>query len=89
MTEAVARSLGAGSTTAQQTLQDSYREDMSLEDAKLLALEILRDVMESTVRGDNVEMATISYDPAKKVPVKSLLSEKDVKELIAKLPATI
>lgn len=89
VTEAAARSLGAGGTTAQQTLQDSYREDMSLEDAKLLALEILRDVMESTVRGDNVEMATISYDPVNKVPVKSLLSEEDVKGLIAKLPATV
>lgn len=84
--ETSAKSLGAGSVTAQQYLQDQYSKVNNLRDASVLALTILRDVMESTVRGDNVEVATITLDPASRKPVRTLLTAEETNKLIAQIP---
>mmetsp|Transcript_26679 Transcript_26679/g.39639 ORF Transcript_26679/g.39639 Transcript_26679/m.39639 type:complete len:244 (-) Transcript_26679:179-910(-) len=55
-----AKAIGAGSEGAQSTLQEKYRDDMTLQDAEDLALEILKQVMEDRVSNQNVEMATVS-----------------------------
>lgn len=55
-----AKAIGAGSEGAQSTLQDKYKEDMTLEDAEDLALEILKQVMEDKIGVLNVEMASIT-----------------------------
>jgi 20S proteasome subunit alpha 5 len=39
-----AKAIGAGSEGAQSTLQDKYRNDLTLEDAQNLALEVLKQV---------------------------------------------
>jgi 20S proteasome subunit alpha 5 len=39
-----AKAIGAGSEGAQATLQDKYRDDMSLAEAENLAFEILKQV---------------------------------------------
>lgn len=42
--------IGSGSEGAQTALQEQYKEDLSLADAEVLALSILKQVMEEKVR---------------------------------------
>ncbi|CAE7806262.1 PAE1 [Symbiodinium microadriaticum] len=55
-----AKAIGAGSEGAQSTLQDKFRDDMSLLEAEDLAFEILKQVMEDKVSNSNIEMATVT-----------------------------
>lgn len=55
-----AKAIGAGSEGAQVTLQDKFREDLTLKEAEDLALEILKQVMEDKLSGINVEMASVT-----------------------------
>lgn len=55
-----AKAIGAGSEGAQSTLQDKYREDLTLVDAENLAFEILRQVMEDKISTVNVEVASVT-----------------------------
>lgn len=55
-----AKAIGAGSEGAQSTLQDKYRDDMTLQDAENLAFEILKQVMEEKISTVNVEVASIT-----------------------------
>lgn len=55
-----AKAIGAGSEGAQSTLQDKFRNDMTLLEAENLALEILKQVMEDKVSNLNVELATVT-----------------------------
>jgi hypothetical protein len=42
--------IGSGSEGAQSALQEHYKDDMSLADAEVLALQTLKQVMEEKVR---------------------------------------
>ena len=55
-----AKAIGAGSEGAQATLQEKYRDDMTLEDAEKLAFEILKQVMEEKISSLNIEVATVT-----------------------------
>ena len=55
-----AKAIGSGSEGAQSTLQEKYREDMSLKDAEDLAIDILKQVMEEKINNLNVEMASVT-----------------------------
>jgi 20S proteasome subunit alpha 5 len=55
-----AKAIGAGSEGAQCTLQDKYRDDLTLQDAEDLACEILKQVMEDKLNNQNVEVASIT-----------------------------
>jgi 20S proteasome subunit alpha 5 len=55
-----AKAIGAGSEGAQSTLQEKFRDDMTLLDAEDLAFEILKQVMEDKVSNSNIEMATVT-----------------------------
>lgn len=55
-----AKAIGAGSEGAQSTLQDKFREDLTLVDAENLAFEILRQVMEDKISTVNVEVASVT-----------------------------
>lgn len=55
-----AKAIGQGSEGAQSTLQEKYRQDMTKDEAELLALDILRQVMEEKVNNNNVEMASVT-----------------------------
>lgn len=57
-----AKSIGAGSEGAQATLQDKYRDDMTLREAEDLALEILKQVMEEKINNLNIEMASTTKE---------------------------
>lgn len=55
-----AKAIGAGSEGAQSTLQDKYREDLTLQEAEDLAFEILKQVMEDKISTINVEVASVT-----------------------------
>ena len=55
-----AKAIGAGSEGAQSTLQDKYREDMTLTEAENLAMEVLKQVMEEKISNINIEVASVT-----------------------------
>eukprot|EP01084_Bolivina_argentea_P296088 509896_1 len=66
-----AKAIGSGSEGAQAKLQEGYSDSFSLEDAEILALKTLKQVMEDDISKDNVEVAKVTsegycvYDEAK------------------------
>lgn len=54
-----AKAIGAGTEGAQGMLKDAYKPDMSIDDAKLLCMKILKQVIEEEVTSNNVEVAVI------------------------------
>jgi len=73
-----AKAIGSGSEGAQNSLQEQYKPDMSLEAAQVLALSVLKQVMEEKVTKDNVDIATVA-------PEFHLYSEAEVQVVIEKL----
>ncbi|GAA5991783.1 hypothetical protein JCM5350_005423 [Sporobolomyces pararoseus] len=55
-----AKAIGSGSEGAQSELQDSYTKSMTLEQAKLLSLKVLKQVMEEKLDFNNVQLAVVS-----------------------------
>jgi 20S proteasome subunit alpha 5 len=55
-----AKAIGAGSEGAQSTLQDKYRDDLTLIEAENLACDILKQVMEEKLGNQNVEVASVT-----------------------------
>lgn len=55
-----AKAIGAGSEGAQSTLQDKYRDEMTLSQAEDLAVEVLKQVMEEKVTNANIEVASVT-----------------------------
>ncbi len=52
-----AKAIGAGSEGAQSNLNESYAENMTLEEAEDLALSTLKQVMEEKISTENIELA--------------------------------
>jgi 20S proteasome subunit alpha 5 len=57
-----AKAIGAGSEGAQTELQDHYKDDMTLEEATVLALRVLRTVMEEKLNAANIQVAVVTAD---------------------------
>jgi 20S proteasome subunit alpha 5 len=55
-----AKAIGAGSEGAQSTLQDRYRDEMTLLQAEDLAFEVLKQVMEEKITNVNIEVASVT-----------------------------
>lgn len=60
-----AKAIGSGSEGAQGELQDKYNKDLSLHDASLLTLRVLKQVMEEKLDENNVQLATVTPRTAK------------------------
>eukprot|EP01129_Flabellula_baltica_P000363 TRINITY_DN10388_c0_g1_i1.p1 TRINITY_DN10388_c0_g1~~TRINITY_DN10388_c0_g1_i1.p1 ORF type:complete len:250 (+),score=75.18 TRINITY_DN10388_c0_g1_i1:49-798(+) len=60
-----AKAIGGGSEGAQGQLEKEYYTSMSLEDAQLLALQVLRQVMEEKISARNIEMGIITTEEKK------------------------
>jgi len=79
-TRVEAKAIGAGSEGAQSMLQESYRKDMSLDEAATLALATLKAVMEEKISASNVDIATVA-------PTYRLFTVAEVQAVIATLSA--
>ncbi|KAG7672385.1 hypothetical protein Ndes2526B_g09104 [Nannochloris sp. 'desiccata'] len=73
-----AKAIGSGSEGAQTALQESYRADMTLEEAEILALSTLKQVMEEKVTATNVDIAKVA-------PTWHLYTAEEVQAVIGRL----
>ncbi|KAJ1839041.1 proteasome component pup2 [Coemansia sp. RSA 2708] len=55
-----AKAIGAGSEGAQTALQEQYHRDLSLADAEVMALKVLKQVMEEKLSNTNVQLAKVT-----------------------------
>lgn len=54
-----AKAIGSGSDAAQQALQDAFHKAITLDEAKTLALKVLKQVMEEKLDENNVQLAQV------------------------------
>ena len=73
-----AKAVGSGSEGAQTALQESYRNDLTLEEAEVLALSTLKQVMEEKVTATNVDIGKVA-------PHWHLYTAEEVQSVIARL----
>uniref|UniRef100_A0A6B2LFQ5 Proteasome subunit alpha type n=1 Tax=Arcella intermedia TaxID=1963864 RepID=A0A6B2LFQ5_9EUKA len=76
-----AKAIGSGSEGAQQQLEQSYHKSMTLEEAEVEALTILRQVMEEKLEPFNIEVAVIRTNDRK----FTTYDEDRIQAIIAKL----
>lgn len=83
-----ATAIGANSRNAMSTLKAEYKDDITLDEALLLALKILTKSMDtSKVSAEKVEIGYLAFSPVTKRPTWKSLNDEQVKKLIARLPA--
>jgi len=78
-----AKAIGSGSEGAQQALQEVYHKNMTLREACVEALKILKQVMEEKLNATNIEMATITqrdkFQMMKKEELELIIQQELVK----------
>ncbi|EIM83221.1 proteasome subunit alpha type 5 [Stereum hirsutum FP-91666 SS1] len=72
-----AKAIGSGSEAAQSELQDKWHKQMTLQEAHILALRVLKQVMEEKLDHHNVQLAQVTPDKG-----FSILNEASLKEVI-------
>jgi len=75
-----AKAIGAGSEGAQNALQEAYHKSLTLEEAEVLGLTTLKQVMKEKVNDHNVEVASVTVDGGFRV-----YSVEEVKNIISKI----
>ncbi|TPX31550.1 hypothetical protein SmJEL517_g05145 [Synchytrium microbalum] len=55
-----AKAIGSGSEGAQTELQEQYNKSLTLREAQVLALKVLKQVMEEKLNSTNVQVATVT-----------------------------
>jgi len=72
-----AKAIGSGSEAAQSELQDKWHKQMTLKEAKILTLRVLKQVMEEKLDHHNVQLAQVTVDKGFEI-----LDEVRLKEVI-------
>lgn len=70
-----AKAIGSASEVAQAQLEEEYKADISIDDAILLALKILKQVMEEKIDQTNVQLALATSKNGFEVVQHARLSE--------------
>jgi 20S proteasome subunit alpha 5 len=73
-----AKAIGSGSEGAQSSLKEQYKKDLTLKEAEVVALSILKQVMEEKITSTNVDLATVG-------PKYHLYTQAEVEEVMARL----
>ena len=81
-TQCRARAIGGGSEGAEALLRDSYKDNMSLEEAENLALSTLRQVIQEKLNKDNIEVACARVSTGK----FEIYSEEQRQAIVERLP---
>jgi len=80
-----AKAIGSGSEGAQQELEDAWNKSLTLEEAHVLVLKVLKQVMEEKLDYNNVQLAQVVPNVERGYKI---LSEAELKTAIEKLPPT-
>ncbi|ODV87321.1 hypothetical protein CANARDRAFT_21285 [[Candida] arabinofermentans NRRL YB-2248] len=82
-----AKAIGSGSEGAQAELQNEYHKSLTLQDAELLALKVLKQVMEEKLDSSNAQLASVTkengfrvYDDDEIAKVIATLKEQEKDE---------
>merc|ERR1719231_1142093 len=75
-----AKAIGSGSEGAQSQLLEEYSDDITVEEAELLAIKTLKAVMEEKIANDNVEVARVDSTGY------NLYSAEQITDLIGRIP---
>ncbi|XP_049851375.1 proteasome subunit alpha type-5-like [Schistocerca gregaria] len=78
-TQYLAKAIGNGSDTAQTQLEQHYHRTMSLEEAKTLALTILKQVVEEKLTAVNIEVAVVPLGTKK----MEYLQAEEIEKIVA------
>ncbi|KAH8081490.1 putative proteasome subunit alpha type 4 [Filobasidium floriforme] len=77
--------IGANNSNAQSLLKQDYKDEITLEEAKALALKIMSKTMDSTKLGsEKLEFATMTLDPATQLPLAKIFRSAELDELLRK-----
>ncbi|KAF2715952.1 proteasome core particle subunit alpha 5 [Polychaeton citri CBS 116435] len=77
-----AKAIGNGSEGAQGELQKHFHKSLTLPEAEVLALQILKQVMEEKLDAKNVQLASVTKDKGFRI-----YGDDEMKEVVARLPA--
>jgi 20S proteasome subunit alpha 5 len=77
-----AKAIGSASEVAQTQLQEEFRRDLSLNEAEILAVKILKQVMEDSIDSTNAQVALLTKESGFKI-----YSEQDLAALLARIPS--
>lgn len=75
-----AKAIGSATEVAQTQLQDDYKKDMSIDEAQLLAIKILRQVMEDKIDATNAQVAVVTAEDGFKI-----YSEPELATLLSRI----
>lgn len=82
-----ATAIGANSRNATSTLKSEYKDEITLDEALLLALKILTKSMDtSKVSAEKVEIGYLAFSAASRKLAWKSLNDEEIKKLIARLP---
>jgi len=84
-----AQAIGAGSEGAQTALKEKYKPDLTLAEAKKIALDILKQVMEEKINSSNVELATVAFDASTNDHRFKFFNKEDLEQVIKTLDADL
>lgn len=79
--------IGSAQEGATSLLNEQYNKDMSLADAKVLALTVLRQCMEEKLNSDTVEVGVVKVEPNPKDARFVMHTKAEMDDLIGRLPA--
>lgn len=77
-----AKAIGSGSEGAQAELQNEFHKSLSLEEAEILVLKTLRQVMEEKLDSKNVQLARVTKGEGFRV-----YGDDEMKKVVQRLPA--
>ncbi|KND03150.1 hypothetical protein SpCBS45565_g08261 [Spizellomyces sp. 'palustris'] len=80
-----AKAIGSGSEGAQGELQEQYHKSMTLKEAEVLSLKVLKQVMEEKLSATNVQVAVVTPISADGTGGYRILLEEELQEIIAQL----
>jgi len=86
-TKYLACAIGSAQEGATNLLQEQYNKDMSLADAEILGLTVLRQVMEEKLTSVNIELAVVRTMPNIKDVKFVSRSKEELEDIIRRLPA--
>ncbi|KAJ3318491.1 proteasome component pup2 [Blyttiomyces sp. JEL0837] len=75
-----AKAIGSGSEGAQTELQEQFHKSLTLREAEILSLKVLKQVMEEKLNATNVQLATVTAEKGFRI-----LPESEVTELVQAL----
>ncbi|KAF5097282.1 hypothetical protein D0Z03_001440 [Geotrichum reessii] len=79
-----AKAIGSGSEGAQAELQNEYHSSLTLEEAELLVLKILKQVMEEKLDSKNTQLASVTKERGFKI-----YNDDEMKVVVEKMEAQV